>query len=72
MAATGIGPCLANVDQVYFYYCLDIFLWLILNTSRDAVCPNFISRALFDNSDNLLVFKIQVLALEFPLVCESG
>lgn len=34
--------------------------------------PNCISRAFLDNSDNLLVFKIQVLALEVPSILESS
>lgn len=36
------------------------------------MCPNCISRSLLDNSDNLWVFKIQVLVLEIPPTFESG
>jgi hypothetical protein len=36
------------------------------------MCPNCISRTLFYKSVNLLVFKIQVLALEVPIIFECG
>ena len=36
------------------------------------MCPKCTYGVLFDNFDNLLVFKIQVLTLKIPLIFESG
>ena len=40
--------------------------------SGDDMCPDCTFGVLFDNSNNLLVFKIRVLTLEIPLIFESG
>ena len=64
-----------NRDQTLFSWVSCItgrFLTTEPLASGDDMCPDCTSGVLFDNSDNLLVFKIWVLALEIPLILESG